>query len=359
MSTLSLCMIVKNEQSVLKRCLDSCKGIFDEIIIVDTGSVDKTKSIAKQFTDKIYDFEWINDFSKARNFSFSLATSDYIMWLDADDIIPPQSKKQLLNLKQKLKTIDADAIMLKYDISFDSNNKANFSYYRERIVKNGKFLWQDPVHEVIHVYGNIEYREISIEHHKLPNKKYSDRNLKIYESLINKNIKLNARQTYYYARELMFNNQTDKAINIFKTFLVMQDAWVENLISACIDLSNCYKQKQDIDNALLSLFLSFKFDSPRAEICSLIGDIFQDKNNLEQAIFWYKIALSDKINLKSGAFVQQEYYGLYPSLQLCVCYFKLGDIKNAKKYNTLAGKFNSKNASFLSNKNFFDNLKNA
>ncbi len=78
MIEISLCMIVKNEEKVLGRCLDSIADLMDEIIIVDTGSTDRTKEIAKKYTEHIYDFEWIDDFSAARNFSFSKATKDYI-----------------------------------------------------------------------------------------------------------------------------------------------------------------------------------------------------------------------------------------------------------------------------------------
>ena len=73
MITISLCMIVKNEEKLLARCLDSVAGLMDEIIIVDTGSTDRTKEIAARYTDKIYDFEWVQDFSAARNFAFSKA----------------------------------------------------------------------------------------------------------------------------------------------------------------------------------------------------------------------------------------------------------------------------------------------
>ena len=85
MATVSLCMIVRNEEDVLGRCLESVKDIVDEIIIVDTGSTDRTKEIAGRFTNTVYDFPWIDDFSAARNFSFSKATMDYQMWLDADE----------------------------------------------------------------------------------------------------------------------------------------------------------------------------------------------------------------------------------------------------------------------------------
>ena len=64
MITVSLCMVLKNKESMMKRCLDSVSDIFDEIIILDLGSSDKTKEIAKQYTQKVYDFFWDDDFSQ-------------------------------------------------------------------------------------------------------------------------------------------------------------------------------------------------------------------------------------------------------------------------------------------------------
>ena len=99
MKEISLCMIVKDEEEVIGRCLGSVKDLVDEIIIVDTGSKDKTKQIISKYTDKVFDFTWVNDFSKARNFSFSKATKDYILWLDADDIILPEDREKFKKLK--------------------------------------------------------------------------------------------------------------------------------------------------------------------------------------------------------------------------------------------------------------------
>ena len=87
MISISLCMIVKNEEQVLSRCLDSIADLMDEIIIVDTGSTDRTKEIAARYTDRIYDFTWTGNFSDARNFSFSKATKDYIYCADADEVL--------------------------------------------------------------------------------------------------------------------------------------------------------------------------------------------------------------------------------------------------------------------------------
>lgn len=78
-------MIVKNEEKCIERCLTSVQGIVDEIIIIDTGSTDSTISIARKYTEKIYSFKWVNDFSAARNESIKYATSEYILVLDADE----------------------------------------------------------------------------------------------------------------------------------------------------------------------------------------------------------------------------------------------------------------------------------
>ena len=77
MVRISLCMIVRDEEAVLGRCLESVKGIVDEIVIIDTGSLDGTKEEAARYTDQIYDFVWRDDFAAARNEAFSKAVMDY------------------------------------------------------------------------------------------------------------------------------------------------------------------------------------------------------------------------------------------------------------------------------------------
>jgi len=146
MNTISLCMIVKNEEAQLADCLSSVKGIADEIIIADTGSTDSTKKIASGFTDKIFDFPWVDDFSAARNFSFSKATMDYILWLDADDVLLPEDREKLKKLKEEMDP-SVDAVMMKYNIAFDKSGAVTFSYFRERLSRRDRqFLWREPVH---------------------------------------------------------------------------------------------------------------------------------------------------------------------------------------------------------------------
>lgn len=92
---ISLCMIVKNEESNLARCLGNVRNKVDEIVIVDTGSTDNTKEIATRYTKKVYDFEWCDDFAAARNYSISKAENDWILILDADEVVNYFNKKSL------------------------------------------------------------------------------------------------------------------------------------------------------------------------------------------------------------------------------------------------------------------------
>jgi glycosyltransferase involved in cell wall biosynthesis len=348
-------MIVKNEEAVLARCLESVKNVVDEIVIVDTGSSDLTKAIAKTFTDNIYDFEWIDDFSATRNFAFSKATQDYTMWLDADDIMEVSEADKLRELKNNCDG-SVDVYMLKYNITFDEKDNPTFSYYRERIVKTDKkFRWIDPVHEVILVGGKKEYADIAISHRS--NKKISsDRNLKIYEKFIASGKALSARQKFYYSRELYYNNRIDEAIESFNEYLDKYDGWVENKIEATINLSRCYTIKNNITKSLQSLFSSFAFDHPRAEALCEIGYKFMQNKNYLLAIRWFEEALKCEPNISSGAFVRTDCYKFIPYLELCVCYYHLNDLKKAKHYNNLAYKIKPYDASVNTNKEFFKHI---
>ena len=138
---ISLCLIVKNEEDVLQRCLESVENIVDEIIIVDTGSTDQTKEIAQKFHAKIYDFEWIDDFAAARNYSFAQATKDFIMWMDADDYFTLENQNKLLELKENTST-DVNIINLIYSLTRNEKGETLISIRRNRIVKRSKnFKW--------------------------------------------------------------------------------------------------------------------------------------------------------------------------------------------------------------------------
>lgn len=368
MRTISLCMIVRDEESVLARCLDSIKDIVDEIVIVDTGSIDRTKEIAAGYTDKIYDFVWIDHFAAARNYSFSRATKEYCMWLDADDILPAREKEKLEQWKytdiaketeNQKKEASPDVVMMRYMTSFDESGKGNFSFYRERLLKREKgFLWSGRVHEAIVLEGNIKYLDVSIEHHS-HKKNYSDRNLKIYEEMKQEGIRFEERDLFYYARELYYHQKYVEAVDNFVKFLVLPGGFVENKVEACrIAAYCCYEMEQE-KRALDFLLQGLKYRVPSGELCCDIGKHFYDRKDFEQAIFWYQTALNVPCRERAGGFVSEEAYGYLPCLQLSVCYDRIGNKKRALDYHLLAGRCKPYGKEYLQNKEYFEGICNA
>src|SRR5262245_26667700 len=147
MRSVSLCMIVRDEEEVLGRCLASVADVVDEIIIVDTGSRDRTPAIARTFGARVEPFRWRDDFAAASNQSFSLATSDWILWLDADDVLLPEARDGLAALKARL---ERDVYYLPYDYAQDETGASICTLWRERIVRRSPAMrCIHPVHECL------------------------------------------------------------------------------------------------------------------------------------------------------------------------------------------------------------------
>ena len=355
MITISLCMIVKNEEQVLGRCLESVKAAVDEIILVDTGSTDRTKEIGAEFGAQLYDFEWIDDFSAARNASFSKATKDYILWLDADDVLSPSDQKKLLALKESLDPA-VTVVMMKYHTAFHADGTPSFTYYRERLIKNHMgYRWDGEIHEAITPSGNILYSDISVMHKKAgPGD--PERNLRIFEGMRKSGKQLSPRHRFYYARELFYHARYQEAIAEFTAFLDSKQGWIENCIDACKLLSYCYASLGDRENQLRALLRSLEYDLPRAELCCEVGQYFMEFSRYKEAIFWYEIAVSREKNEKSGAFIQPDCYDYIPYLQLCVCWDRMGDHEKAASYNELAGAIKPNSEAVAYNRNYFQSL---
>lgn len=347
-------MIVKNEESCLARCLDSVCNLVDEIIIVDTGSTDATKDIASLYTNKIFDFCWIDDFSKARNYSFSKASCDYQMWLDADDIILADDQEKILQLKSTLDQ-SIDIVTFRYNTSFDEYGNPLLTSTRGRLFKRVKnYLWNDPVHEYIQLCGNILYADnIFITHNKLA--PHTDRNLKIYESNIKRGIPLNPRSKYYFARELKEQKRYIEAIYYFEDFLHEGQGWIEDNIATCFSLSLCYFAINEDKKILPILTKSFEYDSPRAEITCQLGYYFMKHENYAVARDWFLLT-THLTNKHTLGFKLNDYQNFIPHIQLAVCYYKLGDINNAIYHNDMAAKYKPKSNAVIHNRNFFEKI---
>ncbi len=347
-------MIVRNEEAVLARCLDSVKDVVDEIIIVDTGSTDTTKQIALQYTENVYDFYWINDFSAARNESFSKATMDYCMWMDADDIFSEGEQRKFLQWKQNATPSSmADVVMMKYATAFADNGQPTFLYYRERLLRRDKgFIWKGRVHEAITPCGTIEHLDIYLEHHSTKTT-YSKRNLQIYEEMQSAGEPFSPRDLFYYGRELYYHQQYANAIQILSDFLTKPAAFVENQVEACRIAAYCCYPLNKPTLALEFLLKGLSYRVPSGELCCDIAKHYFDRQQYEEAIFWYQSALHAPQKTENGGFILEQCYGYLPALQLSVCYDRLHNIPNALKYHKLAGNYSDNDTLYLQNDIYF------
>ncbi|MFC5588857.1 glycosyltransferase [Sporosarcina soli] len=353
MVTISLCMIVKNEEDVIERCLASVRDVVDEINIVDTGSTDRTKEIVKMYTDRIWDFEWIDDFARARNFSFQQATKEYILWLDADDLLTPEDRDKFKALKQSLDST-IDAVSMNYYLGFDQDGNVTSHLRRYRLVKKeNNFQWIGAVHEYLAVSGNLFDSEVAITHSPLSHD--SDRNLRIYRKMIESGSPLSPRDTFYYANELMDHSQFEEAAHYYEKFLDSKLGWIEDNIGACFKLADCYHKLENKEMELNATLRSFIYDVPRPEACCRLGYSFMEQFKNLEAIYWYKQALAagnkDYISLQNPAFTTW-----LPHLQLCVLYDRLQQYDVAYEHNESARKYRPNDERIIHNKQYFEGI---
>ena len=352
MATISLCMIVRDEQAVLARCLDSVQTIADEIIVIDTGSEDGTKEIAAAY-GMVRQFTWCDDFSAARNYSFAQATMDYILWLDADDVIEPMDRERFLQVKNELDG-QVDVVMLPYHTAFDEQGRPSFTYYRERLLRRAAgFCWKGAVHECIVPSGRVIYRDAAVSHKKPEKGGGGRRNLQIYEHILARGEELDTRAQFYYARELMADRQYRAAIQAFADFLDRPDGWVENQIEACRNLADCLLASGMREEARQALVRSFAIDYPRGETCCALGALALEDGQIEQAAFWYRAALHAPCHPERGGFIYQPCYGYVPCLGLCVCCDRMGDRAQAAIWNEHAAIYQPSSQAVAYNRRYF------
>lgn len=346
------CRDLKDEEAVLDRLLDSTAHLVDEIIVVDTGSTDRTKAIAAEYGAKVFDFEWIDDFAAARNAAFAKATQEYILWLDADDVLLEEDQKKFLELK---KTLDpsVDSVTMLYNLAFDEYGNVSFQLRRNRLVKRARsFQWRGAVHEYLEVYGHIFHSDVAVTH--MSTGGVSDRNLRIYEKRLARGEEFSPRDLYYYGNELVDHEWYAEAVEVYERFLAEGKGWVEDNIACCGKLADCYYHLGEQDKALASVLRSFQYDRPRPEFCCRLGYHFLEQKDFLNAIFWYRLAIQVQPKHEQLGFHNTAYSTWLPHLQLCVCYSRLGAYRLAYLHNEAALIYRPGDQTMLSNKAFLE-----
>ena len=158
--TISVCMIVKNEEELLPRCLQSIENLVDEIILVDTGSSDRTVEIAESYGAKVYHHPWENDFSKHRNQSISYASAEWILVIDADEVISCWEKHAFQILQDK----NTDSVYVKVENVFAQGECTAWHNSIRLFRRNGAISYEGKVHNELRGYGSSRHSHIVIDH---------------------------------------------------------------------------------------------------------------------------------------------------------------------------------------------------
>ncbi|BCJ92968.1 glycosyl transferase [Anaerocolumna cellulosilytica] len=328
MITITVCLIVRNEEKVLVRCLETLKEIADEIILVDTGSTDHTKKLASRYTDKIYDFEWIDDFAAARNFSFSKATMDYIYTADADEVIDEENQKKLLDIKRALLP-EIEIVQMKYTNQLQHNTTYNYDIeYRPKLFKRQRnFTWIDPIHETVALQPVIYDSDIEIIH--LPESNHADRDFDTFQKIINRGDELSLKLQGMYARELFIAGKDEDFLKAREYFenLTTENHSLEHLKKIQCVLARCARILNEPAELMKHSLKNFATGKSSAEVCYEVGEYYFAKMDYSEAIIWYYNAAYEtesELNIR--------YTGDYPLKRLGECCKRLGKEDEFKEY---------------------------
>lgn len=251
--TVSLALIVRNEQHTLGRCLASVADAFDEIVVVDTGSRDATVEVARRYTARVFDFEWRDDFSAARQFAFDQATSDWVVWLDADDVV---SNAAALRPTLAAAPPEVAGFEWRYVTGRDTWGNATCEYWRERCVRNdGTFRWHGRIHEVLiptRPLALVRDTEVFVEHHPEHARaaEKQSRNIRILESeLRDAGPNASPRLLFYLGNEYASAGRARKAVACYRKYLRVA-TWNDERYLAQTRLANLLRIERKYEEAV-------------------------------------------------------------------------------------------------------------
>lgn len=335
---LSVCMIVKNEAKNIARCLESVLDIADEIVVVDTGSVDHTKKIATDYGAAVYDFEWVDDFSKARNYSIDHATGDWILILDGDDEFEKKDSKKLLDI---INSETAADIYIFNTVCYIGNKAGNdrIMNVNLRLFKNlPEFRYQGRIHESV-VSRNpqikMEACDITIYHYGYLNSVVNEqnkreRNMRILEQQLKESPE-NPYFLFCMGNEYFALAEYDKALEHFLGAYAkcnIQDIYVPKLI---LRIVMAYDAKGAFAEALDYIEKALSFYPQYTDAEFLRGGIYHKTGNVVKAINSFEKCLQmgeppSMLNFIIGV-------GTYRACQaIGSVYHQIGDLHEAVNY---------------------------
>ncbi len=335
--TISLCMIVKNEERFLGQCLESVREFVDEMVIVDTGSTDHTVEIARQFGAKVYFHQWQNSFSEARNYSLQFVNSDWVLQLDADEKL---EKEDILLLKKVISDPHTNAVFM--PILNDLPEGGLSKHYFPRLYRNGSAHYEGIVHNQLEFAGKSVTAEIRIYHYGYnltPEQmaKKNERSARLLEKQLQENpdflftwhnlIRIHRNQKKY---DLVMQ----EADSVLRRIPCEQDIAAYAMIA--YDAASCAYQKGLYQQAEKYCLNAVKKMPDYLDIYYVLGCVWMRMKRHKAAIAEFKKALTILTNLRQKPTLTQLKLDIFDSehlihKHLAVCYLSLGNKTAAQR----------------------------
>lgn len=348
-TTLSLCMIVKNEEKYIAKSIDSVKDIVNEIVVVDTGSTDSTLEILKNYKVKLYNYKWENDFAAARNFAINKVNSDWILFLDADEILDESSKDNLINYINRTNLDGCHFIVYNYRLE----NQNDFTiHYAFRLFRNNRgYYYKGKIHEQIfnEKYTNITSRfsnEDIILHHYgysfevLEKKDKRSRNIPILLETLKENPN-DSFNLFNLGNEYLAQNDVNTALHHYELSYSNLDLTKHYSVHLLYRMAVCYQYIKKYDKAMRLVDEGLQHFSPNVDFEYLKGCLFLDTKRYTLAIDSFNNCLAIGDSASTIKFVSN-CGSINPLMALGNLYYTLSDYNKAlESYNKVLNINNS------------------
>lgn len=349
MPTFSACIYAREGGLPLKETLQSITRHVREIIVAVPADSPPAIETAQTFAAQILPYVSGESRCTVLQKALSQAEGDFLLWLEEGDFFTPADLSKLRTLRQALHS-DVDAARVKCAFTADAPDTVEHYRYETRLLaRQASYTVADDANPVLLVNGNVVTYELTITHRQKAPENYAY-GRSYYQARLEQTGTLTPRERLYYARALRDSGDT-QATAQYET-LIQDDAPNQLRIAACLELAVC---QPDAEKRLDVLLHSFRFGPPQADICCLIGTYLQENKAFYGAIFWYDLALSQKLPITRRT-IYRDYWGYIPALELCRCYYAVGDAAKASNFNRIAGEYRPGDAAVRYNEEFLAGL---
>jgi glycosyltransferase involved in cell wall biosynthesis len=329
---LSVALIVKDEEALLEGCLESLRDIWDELVITDTGSTDRTIEIAEEFGARIEHFPWINDFAAARNYCESKCTGNYVYWIDGDER-QVEGHDAILEIVAAGK---ADGVQPVLVLSRSPNGKPARTFARQELLHklDGRWKWLGAAHNYLEGPGHYIDRRIVAEHFDRPGGDRPNLDDMLGGLRANLGNGFGERHMYYLLRQHWYQKHYQEVIALADLTMMRPPEWPVQRSEIMLTAGHAWKALGDMTKARLAYLRAVAEHGGWAEPYYWLGMLAYEQRDWRAGAAWFAAALP--FDPPVSYFTDRSIYDWRRYDQLAVCLYKLGRHGEALLYGAMA-----------------------